>query len=269
MTDDLVLVDRPAEGTVRLTLNRPDRLNALSIELSTALEQRLLEAGDDPSTRVVIVTGAGRGFCAGLDITSGFEPPEADANGPVVGGMAAQERIARVLTTPRRLKVPVIAALNGVAAGGGLALALACDVRIAASSFRANVAFVKIGISGCDCGVSYLLPRAVGTSAAFELMLTGRLVDAAEADRIGLVSRVVADDALQDAALETAAQIVANSPFGVQMTKEVMWASLDASGLDEALAMENRTQVLCTQTDDMREALGAFAERRPAEFRGR
>jgi enoyl-CoA hydratase len=262
----LVLVDRPGEGVVRLTLNRPERLNALSYDLFLALEQALLDADADPGCRVVVVTGAGRGFCAGLDITSGFSPPEQDVAGPVVGGMSAQERVVRVLTTPRRLKVPVVAAINGAAAGGGLALALACDVRIAAASARCNVAFVRIGISGCDCGVSYLLPRAVGTSAAFELMLTGRQVAAEEALRIGLVGAVVPDDDLAAAALETAAQIVGNSPFGVEMTKQVMWAGLDAGSLADAIEMENRTQVLCTLTDDMREALSAFSERRPPAF---
>jgi enoyl-CoA hydratase len=264
--DALVLVDRPAEGVVRVTLNRPDKLNALSFDLFLALEAALEAAGADPACRVVVVTGAGRGFCAGLDLGSGFDTPEQAAAGRTVGGMDAQERVARVLTTPRRLRVPVIAAINGAAAGGGLALALACDVRIAAASARCNVAFVRVGLSGCDCGVSYLLPRAVGTSVAFELMLTGRTVDAEEALRIGLVGRVVPDAELEAAALQTAAQIVANSPFGVQMTKEVMWAALDAGSLADAVALENRTQILCTLTEDQREAVSAFVERRPAAF---
>jgi enoyl-CoA hydratase len=164
------------------------------------------------------------------------------------------------------MAVPVIAAINGAAAGGGLALALASDVRIAAASARCNVAFVRVGLSGCDCGVSYLLPRAVGTSAAFELMLTGRPVDAEEALRIGLVARVVPDEELQEAALATAALIVGNSPFGVEMTKEVMWAALDAGSLADAVALENRTQILCTLTEDQREAVAAFGGRRAPVF---
>jgi enoyl-CoA hydratase len=263
---ELVLVDRPAEGVALLTLNRPERLNAFSYDLFLAFEETLLAVAAEPGCRAIVITGAGRGFCAGLDLGSGFAPPEQEAAGPVVGGTAAQERVARVLTAPRRVKVPVIAAINGPAAGGGLALALACDVRIAAASARCNVAFVRVGISGCDCGVSYLLPRAVGTSVAFEMMLTGRPVDAAEALRIGLVGEVVPDGEVVDAALATAALIAGNSPYGVEMTKEVMWASLDAGSLADAVAMENRTQVLCTLTDDMREALDAFVERRSPSF---
>jgi enoyl-CoA hydratase len=267
--DDPVLVDFPAEGVVRLTLNRPGRLNALSYELFTAIEAELERADADPACRVIVVTGAGRGFCAGLDITSGFAPPEQQTHGPVVGGMRAQERVARILTAPRRLRVPVIAAVNGPAAGGGLARALACDVRVAARAARFNVAFVRIGLSGCDCGVSYLLPRAIGTSAAFELMLTGRVVESDEALRIGLVGAVVPDEELQEAALATAALIVRNSPFGVEMTKQVMWTSLAADSLEAAIAVENRTQILCTQTKDMTEALAAFSSRRSPAFNWR
>jgi enoyl-CoA hydratase len=264
--DQLVLVDRPADGVTRLTLNRPQRLNAVSHELFVALEKSLLAADGDPATRVVIVTGAGRAFCAGLDLVDGFDTPEQQAAGPAVGGFDAQERVARVLTRPRRMRTPVIAAVNGPAAGGGLALALACDVRIGATTARFNVAFVKVGLSGCDCGVSYLLPRAVGTSAAFDMMLTGRAVDAEEALRIGLLSQVASEADLQDAALHTAGLICANSPFGVQMTKDVMWQALDVGSLGAAIELENRTQVLCTLTDDQPEAVAAFLEKRPPVF---
>jgi enoyl-CoA hydratase len=163
----------------------------------------------------------------------------------------------------------VIAAVNGPAAGGGLALALASDVRIAAESARFNVAFVRIGLSGCDIGVSWLLPRLVGASRAFELMLTGRLIDAAEADRIGLVVRVVPDGSVVDAALETAELIAANSPFGVWMTKEVMWSNLETGSLHAGIDLENRTQILTSFSEDMREAMTAFLEKRPPEFRWR
>lgn len=263
----VVLTDRPAEGVARVTLNRPDRLNAVSYELFIELERVLLEVDRDPSVRVVVLTGAGRAFCAGLDLGDGFAAPEQAAFGPVVGGIDAQERVARVLTTPRRMTKPVIAAVNGPAAGGGLALALSCDVRIAAEDARFNVAFVKVGLSGCDCGVSYLLPRAVGTSVAHEMMLTGRQAGSVEALRTGLVSQVVPGDELADAALTTAAQIAGNSPFGVQMTKTVMWQSLDAGSLDAAIELENRTQILCTLTSDQPEAVAAFLERRSPEFK--
>jgi enoyl-CoA hydratase len=265
----VVLVDDPAAGVRTITLNRPDRLNALSHELFLELEEAFLAADRDPGVRVVVVTGAGRAFCAGLDLRDGFDAPEQASAGRAVGGIDAQERVARVLTTPQRMRTPVIAAINGPATGGGLALALACDVRTASDTASFNVAFVKVGLSGGDCGVSYLLPRAVGSSLAFELMLTGRPVDSEEALRIGLVSRVTADGALLETALETAALIAGNSPFGVQMTKRVMWQALDAPSLEAAIELENRTQILCTLTEDQGEAVAAFWEKRPPLFRRR
>jgi enoyl-CoA hydratase len=166
----------------------------------------------------------------------------------------------------RALHQPVIAAVNGPAAGGGLALALASDVRIASTSARFNVAFVRLGISGCDIGVSWLLPRLIGASRAWELMLTGRIIDASEADRIGLVLRVVPDEELLDTALETAGLIAANSPWGIRMTKEVMWSQLEIGSLQAGIDLENRTQVLSSMTADMQEAVSAFLEKRPPHF---
>jgi enoyl-CoA hydratase len=160
----------------------------------------------------------------------------------------------------------VIAAVNGPAAGGGLALALASDVRLAAASARFNVAFVRLGLSGCDIGVSWLLPRLLGASRAWELMLTGRIIDAAEADRIGLVLKTVPDDRLLEEALVTARLIAANSPWGVRMTKEVMWSQLEVGSLQAGIDLENRTQILSTFTGDMQEAVTAFLEKRPPSF---
>jgi enoyl-CoA hydratase len=169
----------------------------------------------------------------------------------------------------RALRQPVIAAVNGPAAGGGLALALASDVRLAAPAARFGVAFVRIGLSGCDIGVSWLLPRLIGASRAFELMLTGRVVDAAEADRLGLVSRVVEDRPVVDAALDVADEILANSPTGVWMTKEVMWSQLEVGSLQAGIDLENRTQIMTSMTEDLREAVTAFVEKRPPRFGGR
>lgn len=265
MTHALVVVtDWIDDGVACVTLSRPERLNALTAELMATLELELAALDADERCRVIVITGSGRGFCAGLDLQEGFDADEIDAHGGAVGGMLAQERVARALTAPRRLATPVIAAVNGPAAGGGLALALSCDIRVAAPTAAFNVAFVKIGLSGCDCGVSWLLPRAVGASAANEMMLTGRPVDAEEALRIGLVSEV-ADDAVE-AARWTARMIAQNSPFGVAMTKQVMWEALAAPSLDAAIALENRTQVLATLTEDMREAHRAFIERRSPDF---
>ena len=156
--------------------------------------------------------------------------------------------------------------MNGAAAGGGLALALASDIRIGATSCRFNVAFVKIGLSGCDIGVSWLLPRVIGSGRAFELLLTGRMVESDEADRIGLVNRVVPDADLLEEAIATAELIVGNSPFGVWMTKEVMWSQLEIPSLHAGIDLENRTQILASTTGEMQEAVAAFFEGRPARW---
>ncbi len=255
------------EGITLLTLDRPERLNAMSRDLVEDLHDALAAAGDDRDCRVVILTGEGRGFCAGLDLKETSDLAEAGGGPPAA--MRGQQRIASLVTQLRGLPKPVVAAVNGPATGGGLALALACDVRMAAESARFNVAFIRVGLSGCDIGVSYLLPRLVGASRAFELMLTGRMVESGEADRIGLVSRVVPDGEVVDAALETARLIRANSPFGVWMTKEVMWSNLEAGSLQASIDLENRTQLLSSHTGDMREALAAFLEKRPPKFSGR
>jgi enoyl-CoA hydratase len=264
-------VDGPDAGIRILTLDRPERLNAMSPALIDQLHERLDELRADATARVVVLTGAGRGFCSGLDLQDA-SPTGLTGNegrGRMQRGMDVQQRIASLVPALRSLRIPVVAAVNGAAAGGGLALALAADVRIAASSARFNVAFVKLGLSGCDIGVSWLLPRWIGASRAFELMLTGRMVLADEAERIGLVSRVVTDDDLLDAALETARLICANSPTGVWMTKEVMWSQLEVASLTAGIDLENRTQILTSFTEDMHEAVGAFLERRPPEFRNR
>ena len=264
-----VLVDEPRPGVVLVTLNRPERLNAMNHELVGDLHAVLDQVGADRSCRVVVLTGAGRGFCSGLDLKGAGVAPGSRGLGRAQAGLAGQQHIATLVQRMRALPQPIVAAVNGPAAGGGLALALASDVRIAASSARFNVAFVRIGLSGCDIGVSWLLPRLIGVSRAWELMLTGRIVESDEAERIGLVVRVVPDGEVVDAALKTAELIAGNSPFGVQMTKEVMWSNLETSSLQAAIDLENRTQILTTFTDDMREALAAFLDKRPPSFGNR
>ena len=258
--------ERPADGVVQLTLDRPDRLNAMNYELIDDLHAALDDIAADRTCRVVVLTGAGRGFCAGLDLKGTGSAPGTDGLGRAQAGLKGQQHIARLVPHLRSLPQPVIAAVNGPAAGGGFALALASDVRIAGASARFNVAFVRIGLSGCDIGVSYLLPRLIGASRAFELMLTGRIIDAQEAERIGLVVKVVPDAEVIDAALETAGLISRNSPFGVQMTKEVMWSALEINSLHAAIDLENRTQILTSFTGDMREAMTAFLEKREPHF---
>jgi enoyl-CoA hydratase len=261
-----VLVSQPQRGVTQLTLNRPEKLNAMNAELIEALHGALDDIARDRTCRVVLLTGAGRGFCAGLDLSGYGVPTGAEGLGTVQAGFATQTQIAALIPHLRLLPVPVIAAVNGPAAGGGLALALGSDIRIAAASARFNVAFVRVGLSGCDIGVSWLLPRLIGASRAWELMLTGRIIDAPEADHIGLATRVVPDEQLLESALETAALIVANSPWGVRMTKEVMWSQLEIGSLQAGIDLENRTQILSSFTGDMQEAMSAFLEKRPPAF---
>lgn len=264
---DPVLVEPVRPGIVKLTLNRPEKLNAMNNALVAGLHDALDRLADDRSCRVIVLTGAGRGFCAGLDLGEGATPPAAAGLGRAQAGMTVQKLIAGLVPRMRSVPQPIIAAVNGAASGGGLALALASDVRIAAESARFNVAFVRVGLSGCDIGVSWLLPRLVGASRAFELLLTGRLIDAREADKIGLVTRVVPDDEVVESALETADLIVGNSPFGIRMTKEVMWSQLEIGSLQAGIDLENRTQVLSSFTGDLTEAMAAFVEKRPPQFR--
>jgi enoyl-CoA hydratase len=253
-------------GISVLTLERPERLNAMNAELVADLHGALDEVAADPACRAVILTGAGRGFCAGLDLQGYGFPDGVHRRGRVQDGFAVQQHIAALIPHLRGLPVPVIAAVNGPATGGGLALALGCDVRIAGHAARFAVSFVRVGLSGCDIGVSWLLPRLIGASRAWELMLTGRIVDAAEADRLGLVTRVVDDDALMDAALETAGLIADNSPWGVRMTKEVAWSQLEVGSLQAGIDLENRTQTLSSFTGHLEEAVLAFQEKRPPNF---
>jgi enoyl-CoA hydratase len=259
-----VLAGTPAPGVRLLTLNRPERLNAMSGELVRDLHMALDEVAADDECRVVVLTGAGRGFCAGLDLHEPPKPSRAAASPQA--GMRVQQAIASLVPKLRNLRQPVIAAVNGAASGGGFALALASDVRVAATSARFNAAFVRIGLSGCDIGVSWLLPRLIGAGRSHELMLTGRLVDADEALRIGLVNRVVEDGLVVDAALETAALICANSPMGVWMTKEVSWSQLEVGSLQAGIDLENRTQVLTSYTQDRQEQARAFLQRRSPNY---
>jgi enoyl-CoA hydratase len=263
---DSVELSSPRPGLAQITLDRPERLNAMSHGLVAGLHDALDRVGADRSTRAVVLTGAGRGFCAGLDIRDGASVPGSEGLGRVEAGMATQQHIATLVPHMRGLRQPIIAAVNGAAAGGGLALALASDVRLAAPEARFNVAFVKLGLSGCDIGVSWLLPRLIGASRAFELMLTGRIIDAAEAERLGIVSRVISDRSVVDAALDVGEEIAANSPTGVWMTKEVMWSQLEVGSMQAGIDLENRTQIMTSGTDDMREAMLAFLEKRPANF---
>jgi enoyl-CoA hydratase len=241
-----------------LTLNRPESLNSMSRALVARLGELLTELKAEGRARAVILTGAGRGFCSGHDLAE--LSAEADA-GDVEDLMVNQHAFSDLIVQLKELPIPVIAAVNGPAAGGGMVLALAADTRVCGSSARFNAAFVKLGISGCDVGTSYLLPRIVGPTLAFEMMLTGRLIEAEEALRSGMVLRVVPDGEEVAAALEIAESIAAHPAFGVRMTKEVMWSNLDAPDLRSAIIAEDRTQVLCLTMPEARKAVPAILAR--------
>jgi enoyl-CoA hydratase len=261
-------VDQPVPGITRLTLNRPDRLNALTPPVFDELHAALDRADADRACRVVVLTGAGRGFCAGVDL--GYVDASADdSKGNVVQLMPGQDYWSSIAPKLRSIRPPVIAAVNGPATGAGLALVLGSDIRLAAASASFAVSFVRVGLSGADMGTSWLLPRIVGVARSQELMLTGRRIGADEALRIGLVVDVVPDAELEAKAVDVAQAVLANSPFGVTMTKEVMWASLEIASLETAIRMETRTQALCACTDDHWEAANAFVEKRAPEFKGR
>lgn len=256
------------DGVCLVELDDPERYNALSNQLVRELRATLAEIAEDRTVRAVVLAGTGRGFCAGANMTGGDEPnPAAEGRGPVGFIQVIQEHLAKLMLAIRELPQPVIAAVHGAAVGGGLALALACDLRVASDDASFASHFIRVGLSSCDVGTSYLLPRIVGPTMAAELMLTGRRFPAEEALRIGLLNRVVPADQLRATAAELAGQIVANSEYGVYMTKIGMWANLDAPSLRHAIELENRTQVLGTFTGNMTEARHAFVEKRPPEWK--
>jgi enoyl-CoA hydratase len=258
----------PREGIALLTLNRPESLNAMTSEMVEMLHLRLDEIAVNRHVRVVVLTGAGRGFCAGLDLGGYGTAPGYEWKGAVEKGLAVQKHIASLIPHLRSLPQPVIAAVNGPASGGGFALVLGSDIRLAASTARFNAAFIRIGLSACDIGTSWLLPRLVGAARAQELMLTGRLFDAAEALNMGLVTSVMAGDDLLEAAYAKAEEVMLNTPLGVALTKEGMWSALEIPGLQAAIDMENRQQIMASFSDDARETRKARLEKRPPRYNG-
>ncbi|MBJ7337402.1 enoyl-CoA hydratase-related protein [Mycolicibacterium sp.] len=254
-------LSRPRADIAVITLNRPDKLNALNHSLVEDLHHALEDVNADDECRVVVLTGAGRGFCSGLDLT---DPMPGDATRGLEfprSSMRWQERIAELTTRLTSLRQPVIAAVNGPAYGGGFALAMASDIRIASQSARFCTQFIKLGLGGCDIGVSYTLPRIVGAGQAFDLILTARTVDADEALRIGLVSRVSSGPVLDDA-MSVAETLCSYGKFGVESTKQVLWANLEAPSLHAALQVENRSQILASTSGELKAAAAAFATRK-------
>jgi enoyl-CoA hydratase len=239
------------------TLNRPDALNALSRQLVEDLHTFYDQLARDTATRVVVMRGAGRAFCAGLDLKEG-----GGERGDIDAQLRGQHRIAELALKMRRLSQVFVALVHGPACGGGFMLALASDLRIAGESARMNAAFIKLGLSGCDVGVSYLLPRLVGASVASELILTGRFVLAERARELGLVSQVVPDDQLEAAVRPLLEDLLATSPLGLRLSKEALNASLDMNSMESVVSMEDRNQILCAQSSDFREGIRAFLEKR-------
>jgi enoyl-CoA hydratase/carnithine racemase len=262
----LVEVTEPRPGVRLLTLNRPERLNALNREMVSDLESALAAVRADATCRVLVLTGAGRAFCAGLDLEGFGDEQDPDHEHSSIVLFARQRRLAELTLRIRELGIPVIAAVNGAAAGGGLALACASDIRISTPTAVFAVSFIRAGYSACDLGVSWLLPRIVGTGRAHELMLTGRRCGAAEAAAIGLTTDVVPDDALLDAALDKADEIMRNPPFSVELTKAGMWHAVEAPSLRATVDLENRQQILAALTHDCDEARAAFLEKRPPHY---
>ncbi len=262
---EVLLRDEPAAHVVRLTLNRPEQLNTMTSELCEALHEELRNLTYERGCRAVILTGAGRGFCAGLDLHGYGAAPGNTGSDESRDRLANQRHMSSLILALRRLPQPVIAAVNGPSAGFGLALALGCDIRYAAEEAVFRAAFINIGVSNCDMATSWLLPRLIGASRSHELMLTGRRFDAQEALRIGLVADVVEQQALEARALEAAQQISALAPWGVQLTKQGMWSALEMSE-QTAAEYEDRQQIMATFGAAPPEAIGAFLEKRPAEF---
>lgn len=270
MDADDILLERLAgdEGIVVLTLNRPSRLNALLRETVARFNALLDQLAADATCRAVIITGAGRGFCSGQDLEASNQRNQAGSSG-VIEKLHWQQQFAGMGGRIRAMPKLVIAAVNGPAVGAGMAIALSADVRIATPGAKFLVAAVRIGLTGGESGLSYLLPRMIGAARAFDILLTGRPVEAEEAERIGLVHSLSAPDRLVADAAAYARTVLVNSPYSVAHTKALMWANLDASSYEAAIQAENRTQILGTMTDDYREATDAFMSKRPPHYSGR
>ena len=258
------LIETIEDGVATLTFNRPERMNALSTPIMQGLLDGLPRLAGDPAVKVVVLTGAGRAFCAGGDVKSMAEGREQHSVAEDTTRLRARMEVSRIL---HELPKPTIAMLNGPAAGAGLSLALACDLRIAGASARLVTAFVKVGYSG-DFGGSFFLTRLVGTARARELYFTGRPVEAEEALSLGLVNRVVPDDALHDATMELARSLARGPQIALGLIKRNMNRA-ESGGLAELLDMEAANQVLTGRTEDHREAARAFVEKRAPDFVGR
>ncbi len=251
---------RPHVSVVRL--NRPERLNAMSIELCLELRDTLEQIGRDNDCWIIVLTGSGRAFCSGLDLKDDSAIPNIEGLAVPRIGPHAMRIYSKLVPSMRQTPQPIIAAINGAAYGGGLCLALAADLRVASESALFNATGIVNGLTSTELGVSWLLPRLIGAANSNDILLTGRKIDAREAMRMGLVSRVVPDAELLELALEIASGMCEYSPYGVQMTKQVLWANLENSSLAAAIELEDRNQLMLGMTDNLPEAIRAFDEKR-------
>ncbi len=253
------------DAIATLTLNRPERLNALGDTLRDDLHDAVLRATADPEVRAIVLTGAGKGFCSGGDVKAMNEAKEARTERPVLDKVAPLRD--RVLIAMRDAPQPIIAAVNGAAAGAGMNLALACDIRLASTTAKFGETFVKRGLHP-DWGGTYFLPRIVGMAKAAELIFTGDIIDAQEALRLGIVSAVHAPDDLLPAAYSLAQKISAGPPIAIRLARRALHHN-QAAGLQESLEFETFAQNICFETADAREGIRAFVEKRAPQFEGR
>ncbi|MEZ5373030.1 MAG: enoyl-CoA hydratase [Microthrixaceae bacterium] len=265
--EPFVLIDKPRPHTTVITLNRPERMNSMSFEQMAPLHASFAEVAEDNDTTCVVLTGTGRGFCSGADTGHSEPPPNIDGLSMSRIATRAMSLLADLVPAMQRMPQPVICAINGAAIGGGFCLTLGADIRLASQSAYFRAAGINNGLTATELGLSFLLPRAIGSSRAFEIMLSGRDVDADEAAAMGLVSRVVPDDALLSEALDLADQINGWSAQGVALTKRMMWAGLETASLRAAIELESHTQLFVRMTtQNFEEATRARREDRPPQF---
>jgi enoyl-CoA hydratase len=257
-----VTVEKARPHVAVIRLNRPERLNAMSIDLCLELKSALEQIAHDNDCRIVVLTGAGRAFCSGLDLKDHSIIPNIDGLTIPRIGPRAIRIYSQLIPIMRHVPQPIIAAVNGPAYGGGMCLTLGADIRIASESAVFNATGIVNGLTSTELGVSWLLPRLIGAAHSNDVLLTGRRLDAAEALRMGLVSRVVADSEVLKCALDIAEGMCQFSPYGVQMTKQVIWANLENTSLAAAIELEDRNQIMLGMTDNLPEAITAFDEGR-------
>ena len=255
---DTVALEQVAPHVTAIRLNRPERLNAISFELVGDLHDAFDVVAADDDCKVAVLTGAGRGFCAGLDLKDWGAPPAAGGHSHYPAGRTGQAYMANLMQHIRATPQIVLGSVNGAAYGGGLSLSLSCDLRIVDASASFCSAFIRTGLTGTDMGVTYLLPRLIGAARAFDMIVTGRTVGAEEAERMGIVSRVVDDASLWDETVALASQIAGYTKYGLRNTKEVMWHNLDTNNMAAAIALENRNQEIGGHTAEVQEFMGAY-----------